>query len=314
MGALGTSGLIKRTGDYTDFYVGLNHAYNCGIILRGPSQALQPNYKHLPVAYHGRASSIVVSGTPIRRPRGQMLPDPAAEVKRPVFSASRRLDMELELGAFLCKGNAMGEPIDVNKAPEHLFGMVLMNDWSARDFQAWEMVPLGPFNSKNFGTSISPWVVLADALEPFKTESLPNDVGILSYMEERENTTVYNIDLQVELLTDPNNTSTITRTDACNLLFSFPQMLAHHTVGGCPMNIGDLVGSGTISGTEPGAYGSLLEQNKGSKQSVKLADGSERMFLEDGDTVTIRGCCGQDAQALVGFGECTGTILPAIAD
>ena len=191
--------LPLKIGNYTDFYAGKNHAYNCGVIFRGPSNALQPNYTHMPVAYHGRASSVVVSGTSIRRPVGQILENPAAEQKVPVLSASKRLDIELELGAFLCKSSQMGEPISVEQAHEHLFGFVLLNDWSARDLQSWEAVPLGPFLSKNFGTSISPWVVLADALEPFRCPSLKNETEILPYLKEAQKKNVYDIQLEVTL-------------------------------------------------------------------------------------------------------------------
>ena len=188
-----------KIGDYTDFYAGLNHAYNVGVLFRGPSNALQPNYKHIPVGYHGRASSVVVSGTPIRRPNGQILENPAAETKVPIVAPCRKLDIELELGAFVCRSNNMGEPIPISEAEESIFGVVLMNDWSARDIQAWEYVPLGPFNSKNFGTTISPWVVLLEALEPFKTKGLENDNEIQPYLKERSEKNVYDINLQVNL-------------------------------------------------------------------------------------------------------------------
>lgn len=188
-----------KIGDYTDFYAGLNHAFNVGVLFRGPDNALQPNYKHLPVGYHGRASSVVVSGTPIRRPSGQILENPTAAEKKPVFSPCRKLDIELELGAFVCKSNKMGEPIPIDEAEHSLFGVVLMNDWSARDIQAWEYVPLGPFNSKNFGTTISAWVVLADALEPFLAKGLENDTEVLPYLKEKRAENVYDIKLKVDL-------------------------------------------------------------------------------------------------------------------
>lgn len=188
-----------KIGDYTDFFVGLNHAYNCGLIFRGPANALQPNYKHLPVGYHGRASSVVVSGTPIRRPHGQILTNPSAENKVPTFSQCKKLDFELELGAFVCRANNRGEPVPIGKAEESLFGLVLLNDWSARDVQAWEYVPLGPFNAKNFGTTISPWVVLTDALEPFKVKAIENDAQVLPYLREKDEKSVYDIQLQVDL-------------------------------------------------------------------------------------------------------------------
>ncbi|OJD38709.1 fumarylacetoacetase [Diplodia corticola] len=301
-----------QIGDYTDFYAGLNHAFNVGVLFRGASNALQPNYKHLPVGYHGRASSVVVSGTPIVRPSGQILTNPAAEVKTPVFSPCRRLDIELELGAFVCRKTKLGEPIPMDEAEQSLFGVVLMNDWSARDIQAWEYVPLGPFNSKNFGTTISAWVVLADALEPFLAKGLESDTEVLPYLKEKRAENVYDIKLQVDLKTSSGNTNTISKTTARNLLFSFPQMLAHHSITGCPFNVGDLLGSGTISGKEPNERGSLLEQNENAKTTIKLAGGEERKFLEDGDEITITGVCGGDEDALVGFGECVGRIEPAV--
>lgn len=194
-----TTHLPFKIGDYTDFYAGLNHAFNVGVLFRGAANALQPNYKHLPVGYHGRASSVVVSGTPIIRPSGQILENPAAEVKKPIFSPCRRLDIELELGAFVCRNTKMGEPIPIDEAEQSLFGVVLMNDWSARDIQAWEYVPLGPFNAKNFGTTISAWVVLADALEPFLAKGLENDAEVLPYLKEKKAENVYDIKLQVDL-------------------------------------------------------------------------------------------------------------------
>ncbi|EON61412.1 fumarylacetoacetase [Coniosporium apollinis CBS 100218] len=306
-----TTHLPMRIGDYTDFYAGLNHAFNVGVLFRGAANALQPNYKHLPVGYHGRASSVVVSGTPIRRPSGQILEKPGAQA--PIFSACRKLDIELELGCFVCKSNKMGEPIPIGEAENSLFGVVLMNDWSARDIQAWEYVPLGPFNAKNFGTTISAWVVLAEALEPYLARSaVENDVELLPYLREKREENVYDIKLQVDLKTKSDNKTTISRTTARNLLFSFPQMLAHHSITGCPMQVGDLLGSGTISGVEPSERGSLLEQNENGKATIKLEGGEERKFLEDGDEITITGVCGEDEEALVGFGECVGAIEPAL--
>ncbi|SLM35400.1 fumarylacetoacetase [Lasallia pustulata] len=304
--------LPLQIGDYTDFYAGRNHAYNVGVLFRGPDNALQPNYTHLPVGYHGRASSVVVSGTPIRRPWGQILENPAAEIKHPILTPCRRLDMELELGAFVCRSNRMGEPIPIIHAEESLFGMVLMNDWSARDIQAWEYVPLGPFNAKNFATTISAWVVLLDALEPFMGKGLKNETELLQYLREQRTENVYNINLQVDLTTKSGTTTTITRTNAQNLLFSFPQMLAHHSVTGCPMQVGDLLGSGTISGTEAGTQGSMLEQCSNGKSTLKLSDGEERRFFEDYDVVTIKGWAGDEEGGLVGFGECVGMIEPAM--
>jgi len=302
-----------HVGDYTDFFAGMHHAYNCGVIFRGPQNALQPNYKHIPVGYHGRASSIVISGTPIRRPNGQILLNPAADPKVPTFSPSRKLDIELELGVFLCKGNEMGNPIPISEAEDHLFGVVLLNDWSARDIQAWEYVPLGPFNAKNFGSTVSPWVVLMDALDSFRTKGIANDTELLPYMQEANPKNVYDMNLEVDLKSSSGQTTTITKTNGSNLLFSFQQMLAHHTIGGCPMNTGDLLGSGTISGTESiQSRGALIEQTDNGKHPVKLEGGEERTFLLDGDEITMRGWCGGEDGALVGFGECVGRIEPAL--
>ncbi|KAJ9630302.1 fumarylacetoacetase [Exophiala oligosperma] len=298
-------------GDYTDFYAGKNHAFNVGCLFRGPDNALQPNYTHLPVGYHGRASSIVVSGTPITRPNGQILENPAATPKVPTFSPCKRLDIELELGAFLCKGNKMGTNVPISEAADYIFGFVLLNDWSARDIQAWEYVPLGPFLSKSFGSTISPWIVLTDALEPFRCTGIPNDTQLLPYLQEKEKKNVYDIKLQVDITPDGGETTTILNSNGRHLLFSFAQMLAHHSIGGCPMAVGDMFGSGTISGNEPGTEGSMLEISKGGKETIALKGGVERKFLQDGDTITMYGVCGSEETGLVGFGECTGKILPA---
>ncbi|CAK7208153.1 hypothetical protein SCUCBS95973_000004 [Sporothrix curviconia] len=297
-------------GDYTDFFAGRNHASNVGTLFRGPANALNPNYSHLPVAYHGRSSSVVVSGTPLHRPRGQVLPAPGGTT--PVFRPSARLDIELELGAFIGRGNPLGRAVPVDEAEEYIFGYVLMNDWSARDIQQWEYVPLGPFNAKNFGTTISAWVVLADALEPFHAHGLPNDVELQSYLREDRKDNVIAVHLEVDIQTARGNKRTITCTSSENLLWSWPQMVAHHTVSGCNLRTGDLLGSGTISGFTDGTHGSLLEQTKGGKMAVEIGD-ETRKFLEDGDTVVIRGWSGDNPDALVGFGECTGQILTALA-
>lgn len=307
-----TMHLPMEIGDYTDFFAGINHAFTVGSLFRGPQNALQPNYKHLPVAYHSRASSVIVSGTPVRRPWGQILANPAADPKVPIFSPCRRLDIELELGAFICKANPLGQPVPIEEAEQSIFGYVLMNDWSARDLQTWEYVPLGPFNAKNFATTISPWVVLPDALEPFAVVGIENDAELLPYLRETRKQNQYDIQLQVDLTTARGATTTVTRTSGKNLIWSFAQMVAHHTVGGCPMRPGDLLGSGTISGTDERSRGSLLEQNLGGKQKIKLACGEERVFLCDGDTVTISGLCGTEEGGFVGFGECSGQILEAI--
>ncbi|KAJ5129539.1 Fumarylacetoacetase [Penicillium bovifimosum] len=307
-----TNHLPMQIGDYTDFYAGLNHAYNIGVLFRGPDNALQPNYKHLPVAYHGRASSVVPSGTPLHRPQGQVLANPAANPKVPTFSPCKKLDIELELACFIGKPNDLGRPVSIDEAEDHIFGLVLMNDWSARDIQAWEYVPLGPFNAKNFGTTITPWVVLIDALEPFRAPGLEpaNRDSLLPYLREKRAEGAYEIPLDVEVTNAGGQPTVISKSNARNLLYSFPQMVAHHTITGCNLRTGDLLGSGTISGTEPRSEGSFLEQTNG-KTPIKLADGSERMFLEDGDTVILRGMAGTEGN-YVGFGDCVGTILPAI--
>ena len=297
--------LPMQIGDYTDFFAGKNHAFNVGTMFRGPENALNPNYTHIPVGYHGRASSIVVSGTPITRPNGQILLDPA--IKKPTLSPCKRLDIELELGAFLCKDNDMGTPVPIAEAEDSIFGIVLLNDWSARDIQTWEYVPLGPFNAKNFGTTISPWVVTMDALEPFRTTGIKNDTQILPYLQEKKES-LFDIRLSVGLGATDQAVTNILNSNGKHLLFSFPQMLAHHSIGGCPMRVGDLLGSGTISGTEPGSQGSLLELSKGGKETIKLEGGAERTFLQDGDTVVLKGVCGTEETGLVGFGECRGTI------
>lgn len=301
--------LPMSIGDYTDFYAGYHHAYAVGVMFRGPQNALQPNYTHLPVGYHGRASSVVVSGTPVRRPVGQILLDPKAEPKKPTVAPSRRLDIELELGCFITKSNALGQPVSIDEAEEHVFGYVLLNDWSARDIQTWEYVPLGPFNGKNFATTISPWVVLPDALEPFRAKGIENMTPVQEYLKEKREETVYDIQLEVDLTTPEGNTTTITKTSGKNLMWSFPQMIAHHTLGGCPLRPGDLLGSGTISGPVPEQSGSLLELSEGGKREIQLNGGNEtRTFLKDGDTVTLRGFCVGKEGKRVGFGECTGRV------
>lgn len=307
-----TNHVPLQIGDYTDFYAGLNHAYNVGVLFRGPENALQPNYTHLPVAYHSRASSVIVSGTPIHRPNGQILTNPAANPKVPTFSPCKKLDIELELAAFVSTPNGLGKPVPINEAEDHIFGLVLMNDWSARDIQAWEYVPLGPFNAKNFATTITPWVVLIDALEPFRAPGLePGDrEALLPYLREKRAVNAFNIPLEVEITPEGSKSTVISKSNAQNLLYSFPQMLTHHTITGCNMNTGDLLGSGTISGKEPQTQGSILEQTNG-KNPIKLSDGSERIFLEDGDRVVLRGSAGEEG-SYVGFGDCEATILPAL--
>ncbi|KAI1656438.1 Fumarylacetoacetase [Daldinia decipiens] len=302
--------LPMSIGDYTDFYAGFHHAYYVGALFRGPQAALQPNYTHLPVGYHGRASSIVVSGTPIKRPFGQIITDPTAEPKHPTTAPSRRLDIELELGCFISIPNEMGSPIKVTNAEDHIFGYVLLNDWSARDIQTWEYVPLGPFNGKNFATTISPWVVLADALEPFRTNPIDNWTPLQGYLNEGKEKNIFGIELQVDLETPQGDSTRICTTSSKYLMWSFPQMIAHHTLGGCPLRTGDLLGSGTISGPSLGERGSFLELSEGGRKDIMLQGMDVRRFLKDGDIITIQGVCGEQGRK-VGFGECTGQIIGA---
>ncbi|KAI5861468.1 Fumarylacetoacetase [Durotheca rogersii] len=302
--------LPMSIGDYTDFYAGFHHAYTVGAMFRGPQAALQPNYTHLPVGYHGRASSIVVSGKSIRRPVGQIILDPTAEPKQPTTAPSRQLDIELELGCFIATPNEMESQIKVADAEDHIFGYVLLNDWSARDIQKWEYVPLGPFNGKNFATTISPWVVLADALEPFRTRGVDNWTPLQAYLNEGKEENVFDIELQVELKTPQEDVTLISMTSSKYLMWSFPQMIAHHTLGGCPLRTGDLLGSGTISGPSPSEKGSFLELSDGGRKDILLYGMDVRRFLKDGDTVTITGICGKPGER-VGFGECVGRIQGA---
>ncbi|KAG8574843.1 hypothetical protein GDO81_009361 [Engystomops pustulosus] len=299
--------LPANIGDYTDFYSSRDHATNVGIMFRGKENALMPNWLHLPVGYHGRASSVVVSGTPIKRPKGQIRP---SDDKPPIFDASKLLDIELEMAFFVGPGNDLGKPIPIHKADEHIFGMVLMNDWSARDIQKWEYVPLGPFLSKNFATTISPWVVPMEALMPFVLPNPKQDPTPLPYLQDKSNYT-FNINLSVCLQGDGmKDAATICRSNFKYMYWTMKQQLAHHTVTGCNVRPGDLLASGTISGPDPESFGSMLELSwRGSKQ-IDLGNGHTRTFLRDGDTVIIRGYC-QGEGYRVGFGECSGTIQPA---
>jgi fumarylacetoacetase len=293
--------LPAEIGDYTDFYSSREHATNVGTMLRGADKALQPNWLHLPVAYHGRASSVVVSGTDVRRPRGQYKPESA---DAPLFGPTRSLDFELEVAAFVGPGNELGRPIPVAEAREHLFGLVLLNDWSARDIQAWEYVPLGPFLAKNFATSISPWVVPLEALEPFRTAGPAQDSQPLPYLRAPGDGT-YDIALEIYLQDER-----ISQSNFKYLYWSLSQQLAHHTVNGCNLRPGDLLASGTISGPTPDSYGSLLELAWRGTKPLALANGEQRIFLQDGDRVTLTGWC-QGAGYRVGFGTVTGRILSA---
>lgn len=300
-------------GDFSDFYGGINHAVNAGALFRGQKGALLPNYLHLPMAYHGRSSSIFVSGSPVKRPWGQCVRDPDADPKVPEFDICRTMDFELELGAFVCKGNRPGERIAVDDARSCIFGYVLLNDWSARDIQRWEYVPLGPFNGKNFASTISPWIVLADALEPYRACGVRNTETLLPYLQETRSDSVYDLHLEAILTSGKTgNSTTVCRTNApAGLVWSFPQMLAHHTITGCPMRVGDLLGSGTISGLTNDSLGCLLEQTLNGKNPINLEDGEQRTWLEDGDSVTLRGYAGNGERGRVGFGDCYGQLLAA---
>jgi len=300
--------LPAEIGNYTDFYSSREHATNVGVMMRGPQNALMPNWLHLPVAYHGRASSVVVSGTDIRRPRGQTKADDATA---PTFGPSRSLDFELELGGFIGPGNPLGEPIPVGAARDHACGMVLVNDWSARDIQKWEYQPLGPFLAKNFATSVSPWVVTLDALAPFRTAGPQQDPEPLPYLRDPD-PRAYDIHLEVWLASARMDKPVrISATNARHLYWSLAQQIAHHTVNGCNLEPGDLLASGTISGPTPDSLGSLLELAWKGTRPIALPGGETRVFLQDGDRLTLTGWC-QGPGYRVGFGEVTGRILPAI--
>ncbi|KAM5206579.1 fumarylacetoacetase isoform 2-T2 [Hipposideros larvatus] len=307
--ASATMHLPATIGDYTDFYSSRQHATNVGIMFRGKENALMPNWLHLPVGYHGRASSVVVSGTPIRRPMGQMRPD---DSKPPVFGASKLLDVELEMAFFVGPGNKFGEPIPISKAPEHIFGMVLMNDWSARDTQKWEYVPLGPFLGKSFGTTISPWVVPMDALMPFVVPNPEQDPKPLPYLRHDQPYT-FDINLFVALKGEGmSQPATICRSNFKHMYWTMLQQLTHHSVNGCNLRPGDLLASGTISGPEPESFGSMLELSWRGTKAIDLGNGQSRKFLLDGDEVIITGYCQGDGYR-VGFGQCAGKVLPALS-
>jgi len=291
---------------YTDFYSSREHATNVGAMFRDPKNALLPNWLHLPVAYNGRASSVVVSGTPIRRPQGQTK---SPDAEQPVFGPSRRLDFELEMAFVVGEGNAIGESIAVGEAEDHIFGLVLLNDWSARDIQQWEYVPLGPFNAKSFATSISPWIVPLDALEAFRVAGPAQQPEPLPYLVQR-GAHAFDIALEVALITARGAPTTVCRTNARHLYWSMAQQLAHHTVSGCNTRTGDLMASGTISGPTPDSWGSLLELAWNGQRPLALEGGATRSFLEDGDEVVMSGWC-QGDDYRVGFGEVRGLILPA---
>ncbi len=306
-----------RVGDYTDFFTSIHHAARVGELLR-PEQPLLPNYKWLPIAYHGRASSILISGTPVVRPWGQLAARGATE---PRFAPSARLDYELELAAFIGPGNALGSPIGIGQAEEHVFGLCLLNDWSARDIQAWEYQPLGPFLGKSFGTSVSPWVVTLDALQPFRSPWLraPDDPAPLPYLDDPtvRRGGALDITLAVQLRSAAMRAAglaavTVSTSNARDAYWCLAQLVAHHTVAGCNLRAGDLLATGTQSGPLREQSGCLLELTQGGSKALALPDGSQRRFLEDGDEVTLRAWCERGGARRIGFGDCTGTVLPAI--
>ncbi|MFC3613700.1 fumarylacetoacetase [Lutimaribacter marinistellae] len=293
--------------EYTDFYAGRHHATNVGTMFRGAENALPPNWLHIPIGYNGRASSVVVSGTEIRRPWGQLK---SPDHDQPAFMPCRRFDIELEMGAIV--GTPSDGPITVQEADDHIFGYVLLNDWSARDIQAWEYQPLGPFQAKATATSISPWIVTKAALEPFRTDTPAREFELLDHLKDC-GPMLYDIDLEVTIAPEGKPATTIARTNYDEMYYSAAQQLAHHTSAGCPMNTGDLLGSGTISGAEKSQRGSLLELSWGGKEPITLDSGETRSFIEDGDTLSLKGAAKGDGYT-IGFGDCVGTVLPALKD
>lgn len=300
--------LPAEIGDYTDFYASKEHAMNVGMMFRGKENALMPNWLNLPVGYHGRASSVVLSGTDVRRPLGQMK---TQENDTPIFGPCLRLDFELEMGWFIGPGNDLGKSIPVDEAEDHIFGLVLVNDWSARDIQSWEYQPLGPFLGKNFATSISPWVVPLEALEPFRVDGPKPEVEQLSYLQQSGKGS-FDIQLEVHLRGEKmDSPQRICQSNFRNLYWSMAQQIAHHTVGGCNLRTGDLLASGTISGSTPESRGSLLELTWGGSEPIQMINGEQRNWLEDGDELTLTAWCQGDGYR-IGFGEVTGCILPAL--
>ncbi len=293
--------------EYTDFYAGRHHAFNVGSMFRDPENALPPNWLHIPIGYNGRASSVVVSGTDIRRPWGQ-LKSPDHDL--PTFLPSRRFDIELEMGAIV--GTPSNGPLSVQEADDHIFGYVLLNDWSARDIQAWEYQPLGPFQAKATATSISPWIVTKPALEPFRCDTPEREFELLDHLKDC-GPMLYDIDLAITMAPAGQKATTVARTNYKEMYYSAAQQLAHHSTSGCPMNTGDLLGSGTISGPTKPERGSLLELSWGGKEPLTLDTGETRSFIEDGDTLTLTGAARGNGYT-IGFGDCTGTVLPALKD
>lgn len=296
-----------RIAEFTDFYAGRHHATNVGTMFRGAENALPPNWLHIPIGYNGRASSVVVSGTRFPRPWGQLK---GANDALPRFAPSQRFDIELEIGAVV--GQPSQGPVTVAEADDMIFGYVLLNDWSARDIQAWEYQPLGPFQAKATATTISPWIVMTAALQPFRTSTPPREVPLLPHLRE-PGPMLFDIALEVGLTPQGGTETVISRTNYREMYYSAPQQLAHHTTSGCAMTVGDLLGSGTISGPAPDSRGSLLEIGWGGKEPFALTTGETRTFIEDHDTLTLRGTCHGDGYT-IGFGDCTGTVLPALQD
>lgn len=295
---------------FTDFYSSKEHATNVGTMFRDPSNALMPNWTEMPVGYNGRASTVIVSGTDVIRPSGQLKPNPD---ERPIFSPCKRLDFELETAFVVGRGNNIGQPIAVDEANDHIFGMVLLNDWSARDIQKWEYVPLGPFNAKTFASEVSPWIVTMDALAPFKTSCPKQEPKPLAYLNEKDSDTSFDINLSVELLPENSDEATVVcETNFKYMYWSMAQQLTHHTITGCKVEVGDMMGSGTISGPTPDSYGSMLEIAWNATKPVTLKGGETRSFIEDGDTVIIKGYSKKDG-IRVGFGEVRGKVLPALS-
>lgn len=295
---------------FTDFYSSKEHATNVGTMFRDPKNALLANWTEMPVGYNGRASTVIVSGTDVIRPSGQLKPNPD---ERPIFSPCKRLDFELETAFVVGRGNDIGQPIAVDAAADHIFGMVLLNDWSARDIQKWEYVPLGPFNAKTFASEVSPWIVTMDALAPFKTACPTQEPKPLAYLNEKDSNNSFDINLSVELLPENSDEATVVcETNFKYMYWSMAQQLTHHTITGCKVEVGDMMGSGTISGPTPDSYGSMLEIAWNATKPVTLKGGETRSFIEDGDTVIMKGYSEKDG-IRVGFGEVRGKVLPALS-
>ena len=295
-----------QIGDYTDFYSSREHATNVGTMFRDPDNALLPNWLHLPVGYHGRASSIVVSGTPVTRPKGQTRP---SDDQPPVYGPCKLLDFELEVGFVVGKANQLGEAVSTSEAEDHIFGITLFNDWSARDIQKWEYVPLGPFLAKNFASTLSPWIVTLEALEPFRVKSPVQDPEVLPYLKY-DGARSYDISLGVDIETTSGITERVCNSNFRYMYWTMVQQLAHHTVNGCNLQVGDLCASGTISGPTADSYGSMLELSWRGSRPIQMSDGTERKFIQDGDTVVLTGF-GQGDGYRVGFGKCAGKVIPA---